>query len=166
MAQPTTGAPRPGTRDPHRSRMRALKVLFQADLRGDAADAVLDRVLADPQALALLDDQDEDEAGTTGQIDAYAQQLVRGVAANRPDLDALIDQFSRRWSVARMPAVDRNVLRLAAYEVQFEDTSPAVVIDEALELVKGMSTDNSARFVNGVLEAIRRHLTPANDSTG
>ena len=129
-------------------------------------DAVLDRVLADPQALALLDDQDEDEAGTTGQIDAYAQQLVRGVAANRPDLDALIDQFSRRWSVARMPAVDRNVLRLAAYELQFEDTSPAVVIDEALELVKGMSTDNSARFVNGVLEAIRRHLTPANDSTG
>ena len=105
----------------------------------------------------MLDDVDADEdAPVLEVVDDYAARLVQGVAVHRPDLDRLIEKFARRWTVARMPVVDRNVLRLGAYELLHEDLSPAVVIDEALELAKDLSTDNSARFVNGVLESVRR----------
>ena len=166
---------RPGTRDPHRSRERALKVLFQADLRGEDPRDALARVLADPDAVALLDDVDVDDTDTDrlaaarhrpDPLDEYAQQLIEGVGVHRDELDGLIERFARRWTVARMPVVDRNLLRLAAYELLHEDTAPAVVIDEALELAKDLSTDNSVRFVNGVLESVRRwhEQRPADDA--
>ena len=150
-------APRPGTTDPRRSRQRALRILFQADLRGQDPRDALAAIIDDPAAMAMLDDVDADEpTAITADVDAYAARLVDGVAVHRPDLDRLIEKFARRWTVARMPVVDRNVLRLGAYELLHEDLSPAVVIDEALELAKALSTDNSARFVNGVLESVRR----------
>jgi transcription antitermination protein NusB len=150
-------APRPGTADPRRSRQRALKILFQADLRGQDPRDALGAILDDPQATALLDDVDTDEVADAEHLDAYTVRLVDGVATHTPDLDRLIEKFARRWTVQRMPVVDRNVLRLGAYELLHEDDlSPAVVIDEALELAKALSTDNSARFVNGVLESVRR----------
>lgn len=163
--------PRPGTTDPHRSRARALKVLFQADLRGQDPRDTLTKVIADPDALALLDDEDIDEVDGPGgkrrrAIDGYAEQLVRGVGEHRDDLDRLIERFARRWTVARMPVVDRNLLRLATYELLHENTSPAVVIDEALEMAKDLSTDNSGRFVNGVLESIRKWHESRNDAQG
>lgn len=151
------GTPRPGTTDPRRSRQRALKILFQADLRGQDPRNALAAILDDPQATSMLDDVDADEAMPEAErLDAYAVRLVEGVATHRPDLDRLIERFARRWTVARMPVVDRNVLRLGAYELLHEQLSSAVVIDEALELAKALSTDNSARFVNGVLESVRR----------
>ena len=151
-------SPRPGTSDPRRSRQRALKVLFQADLRGQDPRAVLTAIADDPHALSLLDDADVDGEGRpTPDLDAYARSLVEGVGAHLAEVDEVIERFARRWTVARMPVVDRNVLRLATYELLHEvDLSAAVVIDEAVELAKGLSTDNSARFVNGVLEAVRR----------
>lgn len=160
MDDTTTGtgdAPRPGTTDPQRSRQRALKILFQADLRGQDPRDALAAIMDDPRASEMLDDVDDDTrpAGEAA-VDAYAVRLVEGVATHRPDLDRLIEKFARRWTVARMPVVDRNVLRLGAYELLHEDLSPAVVIDQALELAKALSTDNSARFVNGVLESVRR----------
>jgi transcription antitermination protein NusB len=149
---------REDTDDPRRSRARALKLLFQADIRGVAPDTLLDALTEGDRD--LLDG--EDAAGTPP-IDDFTRSLVRGVSAHRDEIDALIQQFARRWAIHRMPVVDRTVLRLATYELVHEDTSPAVVINEAVELAKELSTQDSGRYVNGVLESIRRSLADAPD---
>ena len=165
----TAGSHRPGTTDPRRSRQRALKVLFQADLRGQDPRDVLAAVSDDAAARSLLDDVDVEDGPVVevDEVDAYAARLVTGVGERLAELDEVIERFARRWTVPRMPVVDRNVLRLGTYELLHEqELSSAVVIDEAVELAKGMSTDNSARFVNGVLEAIRRSRTTAGERAG
>jgi transcription antitermination protein NusB len=170
---------RTDTKDPRRSRERALKILFQADVRGVEPVTTLQRLTDDPAARAMLDDADdltseqellaqaEDDAaaGTTDRaavraasIDGFTRTLVLGVADHRQEVDELIARFARRWQIHRMPVVDRKVLRLATYELLHEDTSPAVVINEAVNLAKSLSTDDSGRYVNGVLESIRKHL--------
>jgi transcription antitermination protein NusB len=167
------------TKDPRRARSRALKILFQADVRGETPAEVLKRLVEDPQGRAILDDLDDlseteavrlqaetDAAADTTDapavagpgLDGFTRQLVLGVSDHRDEVDALIGRFARKWSVSRMPVVDRNVLRLATYELLHEHTSPAVVINEALELAKALSTEASGRYVNGVLEAIRRSI--------
>jgi transcription antitermination protein NusB len=173
------------TRDPRRSRERALKILFQADVRGEPADVLLAGIVDDPRAWAMLDDLDPDEAadlapgvdaadaradaepGTSRldarqrkalELDGFTRSLVQGVADHQVELDELIQRFARRWSVGRMPAIDRNLLRLGAYELRHEVTSPAVVINEVIELAKRLSTEDSGRYVNGVLEAVRKHV--------
>ncbi len=154
-----TGDPearRPGTTDPHRSRARALKVLFQADVRDRDPSLTVAQIATDPDALALLDDADDESEAGEGGLDDYARVLVDGVATSATRLDEIIGSHSHRWDVDRMPIVDRNILRLATWELLNQDTSPAVVIDEALELAKELSTDKSHRFINGVLEAVRR----------
>jgi transcription antitermination protein NusB len=182
---PDPGAPsrrrstgrRTDTRDPRRSRERALKILFQADVRGEAADTLLARIVDDPRAWAMLDDLDPEDVGEGDppigaeaddvragrrrrhlQLDGFTRSLVSGVAEHREELDELVQRYARRWTVARMPAIDRNLLRLGAYELVHERTSPAVVINEVIELAKRLSTEDSGRYVNGVLEAVRRHL--------
>lgn len=155
--------PRPGTRDPHRSRTRALKVLFQADVRDQDASLAVAEIATDPAALALLDDLDDDGDLPGDGIDDYARRLVDGVATTRTRLDEVIGERAHRWEVDRMPIVDRNILRLGTWELLYEDTAPAVVIDEALELAKDLSTDKSSSFVNGVLEAVRRDLATLRD---
>ncbi len=101
-------------------------------------------------------------------LDGFTRTLVLGVESNRAAIDELISRYSRRWAIPRMPVVDRNVLRLATYELLHEPTPPAVVIDEAIGLAKRLSTEDSGRFVNGVLESIRKELaearTPPTDS--
>src|SRR6476646_854560 len=88
-------------------------------------------------------------------------ELVEGVEANGPELDQLIAAHARNWSLERMPAIDRNLLRLALYELKDRPDVPvAVVIDEAVELAKRFSTDDSGRFVNGMLSAIAPKLRP------
>jgi transcription antitermination protein NusB len=179
---------RTDTKDPRRARERALKILFQADVRGVTPDTTLRRLTDDPAARAMLDEVEDltaegellpaqqtgDAAATTAVgrsastsgsrgrptagIDGFTRSLVLGVADNQPRIDALIGRFARRWQIHRMPVVDRNVLRLATYELLYETTSPAVVINEAVNLAKALSTDDSGRYVNGVLEAIRKHL--------
>ena len=90
--------------------------------------------------------------------------LVEGVEDHRAELDALIVGHARNWSLERMPAIDRNVLRLALYELKDRPDVPvAVVIDEAVELAKRFSTDDSGRFVNGMLSAIAPKLRPGRD---
>lgn len=161
---------RPGTTDPHRSRERALKVLFQADVRRIAPSDMLSQVLRSDAASALLDDEDDavdeesigarvEEARERGRhpIDGYARALVAGVSEHQAEIDELIEGYAERWTLDRMPTVDRNVLRLAAYELLHEDTPPAVVIDEALTFARELSTDRSGGFINGVLESIRNH---------
>ena len=232
-ARRSAAARRTDTDDPARSRERALRVLFQADVRGVAPSVTLARVAGDPAALALLDERDvltDGEpvlpeptfdataadtsaarptaadtsasrpaaastsasrsaatdtprsrsaapstsasgggAGASGwseapaavevaPLDGFTRALVQGVEEHRTEVEQLIARYARRWAISRMPVVDRNVLRLATYELLFEPTPPAVVMDEAIGLAKRMSTDDSGRFVNGVLESIRQQL--------
>ncbi len=88
-------------------------------------------------------------------------ELVEGVEDHREEVDALIADHARNWSLERMPAIDRNVLRIALFELMGRpDVPTAVVIDEAVELAKRFSTDDSGRFVNGMLSAIAPKLRP------
>ena len=122
-----------------KARKRALDVLFEADQRGvPAAEVLAARVeMADPP------------------VHDHTARLVAGVVDNRERIDALIETYARDWELDRMPAVDRALLRMAVYELLYVDDVPApVVIDEAVELAKQLSTDESPAFVNGVLGRI------------
>jgi transcription antitermination protein NusB len=169
----TSSAPRrTDTDDPRRARERALKILFQADVRGATPQDTLARLTDDPAALAMLDEVDDLEDGslplpeppgratrrTAAGIDGFTTALVLGVGEHRAEIDELITRYARRWQISRMPALDRTVLRLATYELLHQPTPPAVVIDEAVTLAKGLSTDDSGRYVNGVLESIRKDI--------
>jgi N utilization substance protein B len=103
---------------------------------------------------------DELLAGLPAPPDAYAVELVRGVEEHREEVDALIRKYADRWSLERMPVIDRNLLRMAVFELAHRPDVPvAVAISEAVELAKRYSTDDSGRFINGMLgrisEAVR-----------
>ncbi|MER7081346.1 N utilization substance protein B [Saccharopolyspora antimicrobica] len=123
-----------------KARKRAVDFLYEADQRGvDAVTLLSDRV-GSPEVPPVAD---------------YTVTLVEGVTENRGRIDELLTQHAEGWSLDRMPAVDRSVLRLGLYELLWsEDVPPAVAIDEAVELVKALSTDDSPRFVNGILGRI------------
>jgi transcription antitermination protein NusB len=138
------GPPEPPPRAAHgtrsAARRRALDILFEADLLDRPVAEVLARHRADREA---------------GAPDAYTVELVDGVAGLRPELDARITGAAEHWTIERMPLVDRNLLRLAAFELAARPEVPtAVVLDEAIELAKLLSTADSGRFVNGVLAQI------------
>jgi len=119
-----------------KARKRALDVLYESELRGNDAVATLaDRIqLAEPP------------------VNDYTIELVEGVQEHRPRIDEILAQYAEGWTVDRMPDVDRAVLRLGVYELLWRaDVPDAVAIDEAVELAKTLSTDESPRFVNGVL---------------
>ena len=125
-----------------KARKRALDILFESEARDVAASVVLDeRVTAgDPP------------------INEYTASLVRGVAENAARIDELLASYAQGWSLERMPAVDRNVLRIGVYEILYVDDVPdAVAVSEALSLVRELSTDESPTFVNGVLGNILRN---------
>ncbi len=123
-----------------KARKRALDVLYEAELRGSDAVATLGERLAqaDPP------------------VPEYAVELVEGVVAHRERIDAVLASYAAAdWPLERMPAVDRNVLRIGTYELLFRDDVPTgVVISEAVELVTNLSTDESPKFVNGVLARV------------
>ncbi|MCL2780289.1 MAG: transcription antitermination factor NusB [Actinomycetia bacterium] len=124
-----------------KARKRAVDVLYEAQLLGRDPLATL----ADRRELAV------------GPINEYTAELVVGVAARLARIDAIIGERAQGWTVARMPDVDRAVLRLGVFELLWrEDVPPAVAINEAVELAKALSTDESPRFVNGVLAQVLR----------
>ncbi|GAA1997598.1 transcription antitermination factor NusB [Nakamurella flavida] len=140
-----------------KSRKRALDVLYAAEARGiDPVD-----VLDERQEWATLsssagpagDRMDLGEQPSPGaELTEYARELVRGVVAHQHRIDDLISEHAHGWTLDRMPAVDRAILRLATWELLYSDDVPAAVaVDEAVELAKTLSTDDSPRFVNGVL---------------
>lgn len=129
-----------------KARKRALDILFQADVRGDEVPAVL---AAEAKRAA---NEPAREASWL-----YAREIVDGVIDNREAIDEQITTFAKDWSLARMPAVDRAVLRIGVWEILYNDEVPAAVaIDEAVELAKEFSTDDSGSFVHGVLARIAR----------
>ena len=124
-----------------KARKRAVDVLYESDLRGvDAVSTLRDRIaLADPP------------------INEFTVELVEGVGGHRARIDEILASYAEGWTIDRMPGVDRAVLRLGVYELLWRDDVPdAVVIDEAVELAKSLSTDESPRFVNGVLARVLR----------
>jgi transcription antitermination protein NusB len=123
------------------ARERALSLLYEADAKACPPDAVLADLPVPP--------------------DPFAGDLVAGVGAHLDEIDERIRRFSRGWTLERMPVVDRTVLRMAIYELLHRpDVPTAAVISEAVELAKRYSTDDSGRFVNGMLSAIAEEVRP------
>ncbi|MEP6715929.1 MAG: transcription antitermination factor NusB [Terriglobia bacterium] len=134
----------------HRAREQALQLLFQWDVRRTPYDEIL-RGYYD----SLLVSED---SPVPPRPDPFAIELFRGTADAVAAIDEQITRHAEHWKIPRMPAVDRNILRLAAYELLRTETPPAVAIDEALELARRFSGEESVHFVNGVLDAIRKEL--------
>ena len=130
-----------------RSRQRALQILFLWDARRqplhEAINAYFDTLYAAEQP----------------ERDDFAVSLIEGAVAHIEELDGLITRHAEHWRMERMPAVDRNILRLGVYELLYGATPAAVAIDEALELTRKFSGEESVQFVNGVLDAVRREMT-------
>ena len=124
-----------------KARKRALDILYASEMRSQDPVAALETAVAEGD----------------GPTNDYTSDLVRGVHAHRVRIDEVLRQYAQGWSLERMPAVDRNVLRLGVYELLFNDDVPdAVAVSEALALVGDQSTDESPTFVNGVLGAVMR----------
>jgi len=123
-----------------KARKRALDILFEAELRG----------------LPTLELLSERQSLGEVPVQPYAAELVRGVAANRERIDELISWNLVDWTMERMPAVDRNILRIGVYELLWADDVPdGVAISEAVALAQDLSTDNSPAFVNGLLARLK-----------
>lgn len=127
-----------------KARKRALDILFSAELRGvPALDILGEKPMASGAANAEVTPN------------PYVATLVEGVIAHQARIDELISTYSAGWALDRMPVIDRNVLRIAIFELLWGGDIPApVVIDEAVSLVRGLSTDESPAFVNGLLARI------------
>jgi N utilization substance protein B len=131
----------------HQARERALELLYEADLKGEELPSVLEALAVAP--------------------DPFTLQLVSTVAARSAEIDRLVDEAAIGWDLDRMAVVDRNVLRLGVAELLERDDVPtAVVLDEAVDLASTFSTDDSGRFVNGVLAALARRLRGDADGPG
>lgn len=122
------------------ARRIAIDIVYQADITGEAAPAVAAGWRAAER-----------------EIPEFSQELLEGVAGRQPEIDLLLETHSEGWRVARMAALDRSILRVAVYELLWrEDVPSAVAISEAVEAANELSTDDSGRFVNGVLGKIAR----------
>ena len=126
-----------------KARKRALDVLYAAEARGVNPLTVLDERMQEPSG---------PERHSWTPIGDYAEGLVRGVVEHQDRIDDLLAENSRGWTVERMPAVDRAILRIAVFELLYSpEVPPAVVVNEAVDSAKVLSTDDSPRFVNGIL---------------
>ena len=121
------------------SRERALTLLYEADTKNLDGHSVLAGLVENPDHVTAL--------------------IVRGVADLATEIDQLITKHADGWTIERMPCLDRNILRMATFELMKRDDIPqAVIMDEAVELAKTFSTDDSGRYVNGVLSAIAKEI--------
>lgn len=131
----------------HRSRKRALQVLFEWDIRGESIDRAISH---------YYDSLYSEESDNKPKPDKFMEELVRGTVADAEQIDKQIEAKSEHWRLARMPLVDRNILRLAIFELSQNAVPAPVIIDEALELARQFSSDESISFINGVLDAVHR----------
>ncbi len=148
----------------HRSRQRALQVLYQWDMTKrpveEAIRAFYDTLDADKLAEEPVEDPDDEteEGPPYSGRDEFMEELAKGASGMAPDIDNRIAKKSQHWKLERMPIVDRNILRLGIYEMSRQDTPAAVVIDEALELARQFSGEESVAFINGVLDAVHKEI--------
>lgn len=128
-----------------KARKRALDILFEADAKQI------------PAATVLAETVRRRASAGEPELNPHAVELVTGVEENRAAIDSALQESLQEWDLHRLPAVDRQVLRLGAFEVMFRDDVPdAVAIDEAVSLATSLSTDDSPAFVNGVLGSVAR----------
>lgn len=128
-----------------RAREFALQILFQYDLANGNLKEIMDEFWKGKKV--------------NNKIISFCSQLVNGTVENIQEIDRCISRHSLNWKLERMSAVDRNVLRIATYELLFlKETPSPVVINEAIEVAKKFGTEDSAKFINGILDAIRRSL--------
>jgi transcription antitermination protein NusB len=133
-----------------KARKRALDILFEAEIRS-------------VPVIALLDER---TAAASPPVSAYAADLVQGVQQHRDQIDGLLAAHARGWTLERMPAVDRNILRIGTFELLWQDDVPdGVVISEAVQLARDLSTDGSPSFINGLLARLLE-LKPGLDLDG
>jgi N utilization substance protein B len=124
------------------ARERALALLYECYAKGLTVEAVVDDLVMPP--------------------DPFAESLVRGVGTRESELDQLIQKFARGWTIDRMPVLDRTILRMAIYELVADAATPVgVVISEAVELAKLYSTEESGKFINGVLASVAAEVRQA-----
>ncbi len=124
-----------------KARKRAVDILFEAEQRGVDPVGLLAERVAEPHSEAA--------------VPQYTVEIVEGVVAHRERIDELLETYSHGWTIERMPAVDRALLRVGTWEVLFNDDVPdAVAVDEAVDLAGSLSTDDSPSFVNGLLGRI------------
>ena len=135
-----------------RGREHALQVLFQIDLTGGATAEVLER---------FWESVEIDESGRE-----FTERLVHGVLAGQEAIDRRVVGAARRWKLERMPVVDRNVLRVAVFELLSAESPPPVVIDEAIEVARRFGGEESAGFINGVLDTIRDNIESEKRQSG
>jgi N utilization substance protein B len=136
----------------HRSRRRALQVLFEWDMRRDSVDRAISH---------YYDTLYSEESEKQPKPDRFMEELVRGTVANSDEIDKKIEAKSEHWRLDRMPVVDRNILRLAIYELTQQAVPAPVIIDEAIELARQFSGDESLSFINGILDAVHRQTLAA-----
>ena len=129
------------TGERRRARAIALQALYEVDSAGHDAEAVIARLLA--------------ERGLSEENNAFVRELVSGVIQNKEKIDNSIKSFAPAWPIEQIAVIDRNILRLAILEILFDNKVPVkVAINEAVELAKNFGSDNSAKFVNGVLGSV------------
>ena len=130
------------------ARRQALDILYQADVTG-----------ADPHLVL----EGWEQAGKP--VDPFARELVEGVAAHRAEIDGHLGRLAEEWTVDRMASLDRTILRIACFELLHQpDTPPGAAIDEAVQAAKELSTEDSSRFVNGILGRLVREQAEALDA--
>jgi len=137
----------------HKARTLALQALYEIDMVGHDPEATVDHLL--------------EEERLTEENAAFARDLVRGVTRYRDKLDVHIHRFAPAWPVEQIAVIDRNILRLAIFEILLDNRVPVkVAINEAVELAKEFGSDNSPRFINGVLGAVSTLTKNENPDTG
>jgi N utilization substance protein B len=125
----------------------AVSSLYQMEMNGVSGNDAVDMVMEEAQQ----ENEIGAEVGELAAVDAFTRELVEGVYSRREELDAQLAVYLTGWQVDRLSRVDRQILRLAAYEINFRKVPPKVVVNEAIELAKHFGLDESGKFVNGVL---------------
>ena len=131
-----------------KARESTLQILFQLEFDDTEPNQVIDSFWKNKKA--------------TKEIKEHCRSLVEGITTHREDIDKVIQSVSENWRIARMAIVDRNVLRIAVFELLHgEDIAPAIVINEAIEIAKKYSSEEGATFVNGILDGVRKEIQKA-----
>lgn len=133
----------------HTSRQRALQVLYQWDMTKQPVENAIS---------SFYDSLYSEENAQPPTRDAFMEDLAKGASNMAADLDKRIEQSSQHWRLERMPPVDRNILRLAIFEMMKRTTPAPIVIDEAIELARQFAGEESVGFINGVLDAVHKDL--------
>lgn len=154
----------------HQSRILAMQTLFEADTTDHELDEIIGRIYFNDAAVpeSAQDSPDEDEADVDevpAEVASHAELLARGTTGALQEIDPIIEKAAPAFPIAQIAAVDRNVLRLAIYELYHQPDVPVgVAINEAVEIAKRFGGENSSKFVNGVLGTISRQLPQERDS--